>query len=179
MGSDEKKGGGSVCGSISGMLGFAFFIYLMVAFSTVNIKDLTGLVSEYVDMINWIKTLAYIEFGLIGFTVFFIFTVICCLCVSENSAMTAGVVLFVILFLATFIVQIIFVAQGIPISSNARYICQQYYIGTNHTQMCDFYNSYYNPLFIILCVLLALNSLNFVIIGVAGLGVACMPGESI
>lgn len=175
MGSDEGKGGSVACGGISGILGLVFFIYLMVAFSTVNLKDLTGLVPDYVNMINWVKTLAFVEFGIIGSMFVFAIVGICCIAASENAGPAIAILLFAIIFLSTFIIQIVFVAQGVPIKNNADHICQQSFVNSNYTQMCDFHNNYYNPLFIILCVLLALNCLNFLIIGVAGL-IACCTG---
>ena len=165
---NEEKGSSALCGSLSGILGLVFFIYLMVAFSTVNLKDLNDLDPDYVDMINWTETLAFVEFGLIGSMFFFTLIGGCCIMISENAGPVIVVGLYALVLLSAFIVEIIFVAEGVPIKNSVDHICQQSY-DSNYIQMCNFYNNYYNPLFIILCVLLGLNCLNFLIIGLAGM----------
>jgi hypothetical protein len=168
-----EREGGVLCGTISGILGLVFFIYLMVAFSTVNLKDLTGLVPFYVDMINWVKYIAYADFAVISSIFVFGITSICSIvCCGEGGAYVA-LLLFSIFFLGAYIIQVVFVAQGVPIIYNTDYICQQDNLNSNYTQMCNFHDGYFNPLFIILCLLLGINSINFIILAIVVLA-ACL-----
>lgn len=160
-----------MCATIAGLLGLVFFIYLMVAFSAVDSKDLTGLVPYYVDMINWVKYISYAEFAIITSIFVFGITAICSIVCCGEGGMLLALLLFAIFFLGTYIIQIVFVAQGAIIKGNIDYICQQDHINSNYTQTCNFHNGYFNPLFIILCTLLGINSINFIIFALAGLAI--------
>jgi hypothetical protein len=170
--SEENKGDSGACTSAVGLLGLALFIYAMIVFDQVKNKDLVGLNNNYVNMINWSISFAYAEIGLLCSCVAVVIVGFSAMLCFDNPGVL--IVLIVFQLLAGFITSIVYVASAVPIKNSVSSICGV--VSINTTEMCNFYSTDFNPMVIILIVLLAFNCLNFLIIGCAG-GIMCLAGD--
>jgi hypothetical protein len=160
------------CGIYSGavfILSLALFIFAMVVLDEINGKNLTELNNNYVNMIKWCISYAYAEIALVCSVVLFIIIGLICLVCCDSPVLLF--VLFCIQFIAGFAIQIVYVASAVPIRYNVMDICDN--INVNTTSMCNFYTTNFNPMVIILIVLLAINCINIFILSCAGCVMLC------
>jgi hypothetical protein len=160
------KASGGCCGGIISILSTVFFIYLMVAYGNVDsIKSTAGYPVEYIHMIDWIKGISIAEFAYLGVAVFFLILGCIGFCCGDrdNCSGMFALVLFVVYLFGGLGINIAFVALGREPKESAGSICSEQGTHPNYTAMCTFYNDYYNPLYIILCVILGCNLLSMLL----------------
>jgi hypothetical protein len=149
------------CGLITTLLRFAFFVYLMVAYSVVlKVNDAHDI---YVQIINWIIVFSITYFVVIG--LFFLFS---CFKVyfsyrSFKTALGYAHILLFLLYVASYIIEIVYLADAVPIRNDAIYICHIDH--GNHTELCNFNDNFFNPLVIILAIIVAFASFNLCCVG--------------
>jgi hypothetical protein len=179
--------------SIACTLSLVFFIYLMVGYghvlNNVNVSNVTeaSMVNHdlvtYLDMINWIKSCSIAQFVVVGVVMLGVCIAGCsmlrCFFVDDyDGGLGPGpfIVMAIagILMVGSYIVQVVYLASAVPIRNTAYDICQS---PDRNMDMCNFFNNFYGPLFIILAIIVALNSLNILLYFLTGL-LSCFWGRS-
>lgn len=130
-------------------------------------------------MIQWIISFAYAEIGILSsfFGVFIVGICVfaCCTDIYGEPNVAIPFILFVLQAIASLAVQITYVVMAVPIRDKVGTLCSSI-TQANSTQvnsttldMCTFYSTSFNPIVIMLIVLLSFSCLNFLFFCVFGL----------
>ncbi len=128
---------------------FAIFTYIMIVYSELNNKDQS---QDYLEMINWISLVAITQIVFLCCTLIFLGIVL----ISKSPSI---LVVFIILHtIIGFIINIIYIQQGLSINRNILYICQhENYHSEKVVNMCNFYNTKFYPIFIMIIMVFCFN----------------------
>lgn len=156
---------GNVSSNLGQLIFYGIYIYIMVIFfmNTIpyynNIKN-QDLNELFIDQIVWMYTFGLYH-TIIFFSSTFIFILICfIICCSPEIAFIFGLGLLMSQTLANMIAESIFVNSGKDLSSELNLLC---FNNVNNVTLCNYYKNDFNPSYILNIVLLACNSISFLI----------------
>jgi hypothetical protein len=148
--------------NLFGFLGIALFIYTMIVYNETRTKDLENLDTNYIDMINWINSFAIAEI-VVTCSIFLVTIIYLIIGIMCDDFIILASIMNILMIVTGYIIQIIYVSLAIPIKYTMDIECSN--IHYNNTEICDFYQDKFNPILIILIVLLSISSISYCLVG--------------